>query len=304
MKKPHYIIPFYHIFISDILYWDAVGGLTSQAWDREVDNPIEITRAINNAKNNNNRQFTIILIVTARQQPIFEKVLADLQFADIDTLYWIKSEVNPGHPIGPHQRIVPAVEIVITARSTTISSKEYRPANFERIGNEIMAKFNYFMGPEERNKARASGQMICPYQRPAWLSSYLAKPYCFPGARAVVFGAGLGGDVKGLLDIDCNVLAIELNQNLFGILVNEMMNYEPASPNLTPMTMYEIAMKMSGVDETMEIVQPRMKGPSEEKKIDVLQPPPIEGQGNSGLLPPPPLAPDGSVGQPKVNYII
>ena len=286
------------------MYWDAVGGLTSQTWDREVDNPIEITRAINNAKNNNNREFTIILIVTARQQPIFEKVLADLQFADIDTLYWIKSEVNPAHPIGPNQRIVQAVEIVITARSTTISNKDYRPANFERIGNDIMAKYNFFMGPDERKKARASNKMICPYQRPSWLSSYLAKPYCFPGARVVVFGAGLGGDVKGLLDIDCNVLAIELDQNLFGILVNEMMNYEPASPNLTPMTMSEIAMKMTGIEEVYEEVQQRMKGPSEEEKVDVPKPPLIEGQGNAGLPPSPPLPPDGSEGQPKVNYII
>jgi len=264
-------------------------------------------RAISNARNNNDRIFTIILILTARQQPIFHKVLTDLNFADIDTLYWMKSTTNTGKSIPPNQRYVPAVEIIMTARSTPLSgnSRDYRPPSFDRSANDPLAKFNFFLGPDEQEKLKEHNSVVNLYQRPPWLASFLAKPYTRPGSQTVVFGAGLGGDVKGLLDIQCNVLAIEANEQLYGKLCNMMMGYEPKLPTTMPMTMADIASTLLRNDDYEQderyADERAVHGDERCPARAVTNATPPANPPAPGLPPPPPPSEEDKT---KVHYII
>lgn len=92
----------------------------------------------------------------------------------------------------------------------------------------MKAKYNIFLEPDEHAKMKLSeGGLAKIYQKPAWLSSYLTKPYIVLEANFVVFGACVRGDVQGLLDIKCNVLAMEYDEKMFARLAFNLRNYEP-----------------------------------------------------------------------------
>lgn len=226
----------------DVLYWDATCGLTNEPWDIVLDNEETIVNAITQARLNNKNLFTLIAIVTAKQVPIFLHALEVLGFQDVDLLYWMKMTVNSGYQIPPNQRTVAATETIITARSTFHGRHTaLTPAAFERDPADIKAKYNFFIGPDEMTKLkRPEGGIANVYQKPTWLSSYLTKPYVLPGSNVVVFGAGVGGDVMGLLDIKCNVLAIEKDTVMYGRLVGNMRNYEPRTETYNGITMSEL----------------------------------------------------------------
>ena len=73
------------------------------------------------------------------------------------------------------------------------------------------------------------------------------KPYVKSGETALVFGAGVGGDVTGLLNLGLNVIAIEQELKQFAILKMKFMTYKPVPELYKAATMHTVDVGLGDV---------------------------------------------------------
>jgi len=201
--------------------------LSEYPWDVPEDNPLAIGDVLTKAAANNAISFTIIIVCNVHQSKLYTDVLRSCSYDDIDELTWCKSTVGGRNP-APNERWVHATEHVITARSPKKVGVTRPKADYRNDGENAKARYNFFFGPDLRTKLRTvQNKVVNPYQRPDWLASSLAAPFVKPFGTAVVFGAGAGGDVQGLLDLGLNVIALEKDQGQYEQLSAALYTYEP-----------------------------------------------------------------------------
>jgi len=230
----------------ELLYMDTNKSWTDHSWDNEITNFGALATEFRQVAINNAKHFQIILIVDILQLSKFRIALEEALFRDIETLTWVKSDVHQVKSVPPNQRYVKATETILTARSPAkgASAGCFDKINFQYEDNNPKRRYDFFMGPDKDDLQKYRSSILNKYEKPEWLSSYLAKPYVKQGDTALVFGGGAGGDVAGLLDIGLNVVCLE-NDNLqyYGLLAR-FEGYRPSLPKLKPKTMYDIQRKI------------------------------------------------------------
>ena len=214
-------------FIVDVLYMDVNHGSNDAPWDTIMTNERELHQLLVEVAANNYQNFMAVFIVPVQVLQMYIHTLTFAGYQDIEILHWMKSANHRGMNSAPQERYISAVVHIIVAKSP---NKPYAnalgPAMFNRRGNELSSKYNFFLGPDEPYKIKnTEGQIMNVDQRPSWLATYLVKPYVKIQGTAVVFGAGVGGDIEGLLNLGLHVIAIEQEKNQYFRLVTKF-NYE------------------------------------------------------------------------------
>ena len=74
-------------------------------------------------------------------------------------------------------------------------------------------RHNVFVGSQQRNFHRDSaGNIVNPYQKPAYLAYNMCKAFCEPHDTIVIVGSGAGGDIEGAVAAKMNVVTFEIDQ--------------------------------------------------------------------------------------------
>ena len=267
--------------IVDLLYMDVNKGHTDHAWDRPIEDFGAITALFQQCSANNSNEFQIIIIADYTQVQRFQECLESAQYTDIETVTWVKSQLSPGNPIRKSKRFLRASELIIIARSPSKRQNRIREPNFiayDDRENHTMERYDFFLGPEKKHLQKHNKVVLNKYEKPEWLASYLAKPYVKMGDNALVFGAGAGGDVAGLLDLGLNVVCIENDNTQYYALQTRFVEYNPAPPRRVPQTMQDITRAITNFaerpwksDDESNIVDdppiPPSEGDSENEKI-------------------------------------
>ena len=77
-------------------------------------------------------------------------------------------------------------------------------------------RHNVFVGTQQRIFHRdASGNIVNPYQKPAYLAYNMCKAFCEPHDTIVIVGSGAGGDIEGGVAAMMNVVAFETDHRQF-----------------------------------------------------------------------------------------
>ena len=77
-------------------------------------------------------------------------------------------------------------------------------------------RHNVFVGSQQRNFHRDSaGNIVNPYQKPAYLAYNMCKAFCEPHDTIVIVGSGAGGDIEGAVAAKMNVVAFEIDEKQY-----------------------------------------------------------------------------------------
>ena len=216
-----------------------VFGLGHVAWDQDpedVNQLMEIMKAM--AMRNTMDKWNVVLIINPLRYHVVHEALGRAGFNDIQKLTWCKS--NAQTMDGTTLRFTAADETIVVAHYGLRHSASDCQVKFD---NDPTRRFSWFIGPTQKTKLRhqsSSGAVVNVYEKPPWLAEFLAGHYVKPGDTCVVFGAGAGGDVKGLLNLGCDVIAFENDEQQQVAFIAEMMDYEPCKSPDTMLQMHDI----------------------------------------------------------------
>ena len=236
-----------YIFL-EVFYMDANQGNSYEAWDIILTDEQALLQLLIQVAANNTVNFQAVFIIPAQVLHMYLNVLKLANYQDIDVVYWMLTTTNRGKNSPPQERFIPATVTIVLARSPNKHFGSVRAPLFDRNGNFRTEKFNFFLGPDESRKhIDLDRNIINVDQRPPWLASHLVKPYVKMSETALVFGAGVGGDVAGLLNLGLNVIAIEQELKQFAILKMKFMTYKPVPELYKAATMLTVELGLGDV---------------------------------------------------------
>ena len=225
-------------------------GLGYVHWDAQAETQDELETIFKSVVcNNQSPSFYCILIVNPHRFGAVAAALETNGFSDIQKLTWCKSDAQMVS--GACARFTEADETIVVARYGPRPKAEDGRTNFPVDPTERMT---WFIGKSQKTKLKlgtgGSEAAVCnPYEKPAWLSSFLCSFVMQPGRHAVVFGAGAGGDVKGLLNFGANVTAIENDEKQMSSLTATLMAFTPTTETYKPVVMSTIKALLKTADE-------------------------------------------------------
>lgn len=230
------------IFLA-LIYMDMKFGLEFADWDTNPEDEETLTGFLKAMATRNLKSYwNIVLIVQPLRCEIVHDALKAVGFRDIQQLTWCKGDAQVMQ--GITSRWVSATETIIVAHyGTRVSASDAQLA----FDPNPLKRYNWFIGPTQKTKLKhleSGGEVVNVYEKPPWLAEFVAGHYVKPGDTCLVFGAGAGGDVKGLLNLGCDVIAFENDKRQMTALCAELMNYEPAISNKV--------LKMNEVNECIQ----------------------------------------------------
>ena len=185
---------------------------------------------------NKKPKWNIVMIINPLRYHIVHEGLLEAGFADIQKLTWCKSDAQVMQ--GVTTRWVSADETIIVAHVGQRGTAAEAQLSFDP---NPLKRYNWFLGPTQKTKLRNElGAPVNVYEKPPWLSEFIGSHYVKPGDTCIVLGAGAGGDVKGLVNLGCDVIAFENDERQIVPLIADLINYEPKASNKV-MKMTDIA---------------------------------------------------------------
>jgi hypothetical protein len=132
--------------------------------------------------------------------------LSEFGYQNVSVFTWWKHNFN----IEGAMHLLFATEYVVMAwRRGTSGMPCHLDANPSK-------RHNVFVGPQQRHFHRdGNGNLINPYQKPAYLAYNMCMAFCEPHDTVVVVGSGAGGDIEGAVAATMNVVAFETDQRQF-----------------------------------------------------------------------------------------
>ena len=232
---------------------DVNQGTSGHQWDVKFTDFDFMAAIFNQAVANNSHEFVVIIILDVAQVHEYSEALLQAKFdhlrgqamqcmphvmrLSLPLRYAVKS-------VAPTQHYVKATEQILIAKSPAKAStgRGGRKHQYARhfVDSNPKRRYDFFLGPDEPKKEKFNNDILNKTQKPAWLANYLAKPYVGFGDTALVFGAGAGGDIAGLLNLGLNVIALESNDTQYFALQSKFSVYNPYEESFLPDTMYEI----------------------------------------------------------------
>lgn len=144
------------------------------------------------------------------------------QHNNIQHLYWHKLDHNQARP---QHCLIPCLECGVIAYhgvANNFSTRFNLPAS-------IHERHNVVIGPGQRAYDRdANQEIVNKCQKPAYLSEWFASKFCSQGSTVLVAGAGAGGDVRGFMNHDLNVVAIEQEERQWTATCANLRAHKPA----------------------------------------------------------------------------
>ena len=223
---------------------DVNQGTSGHQWDVKFTDFDFMAAIFNQAVANNSHEFVVIIILDVAQVHEYSEALLQAKFDNLTSITWLKSDVHAVKSVAPTQHYVKATEQILIAKSPAKAStgRGGRKHQYARhfVDSNPKRRYDFFLGPDEPKKEKFNNDILNKTQKPAWLANYLAKPYVGFGDTALVFGAGAGGDIAGLLNLGLNVIALESNDTQYFALQSKFSVYNPYEESFLPDTMYEI----------------------------------------------------------------
>ena len=223
---------------------DVNQGTSGHQWDVKFTDFDFMAAIFNQAVANNSHEFVVIIILDVAQVHGYSEALLQAKFDNLTSITWLKSDVHAVKSVAPTQHYVKATEQILIAKSPAKAStgRGGRKHQYARhfVDSNPKRRYDFFLGPDEPKKEKFNNDILNKTQKPAWLANYLAKPYVGFGDTALVFGAGAGGDIAGLLNLGLNVIALESNDTQYFALQSKFSVYNPYEESFLPDTMYEI----------------------------------------------------------------
>lgn len=223
---------------------DLNQGTSGHQWDVKFTDFDFMAAIFNQAVANNSHEFVVIIILDVAQVHEYSEALLQAKFDNLTSITWLKSDVHAVKSVAPTQHYVKATEQILIAKSPAKAStgRGGRKHQYARhfVDSNPKRRYDFFLGPDEPKKEKFNNDILNKTQKPAWLANYLAKPYVGFGDTALVFGAGAGGDIAGLLNLGLNVIALESNDTQYFALQSKFSVYNPYEESFLPDTMYEI----------------------------------------------------------------
>ena len=188
-----------------VLYMDMKYGLQAAPWDDEPDDETKILKTLQGFGYVTSAQlYTAVLWVHPNQVTLMTKCMEAAGYRNLQMLYWYKDDINMS---GPVFRMNSAVEVAIVGYYGNVKA-ESRGA-FNLPVNPVM-RHNMIIGPSKRNLSKnAKGEPINIHEKPDYLSEFIIPWFSNIDQWVLVAGFGAGGDVRGILNADRNVCAIE-----------------------------------------------------------------------------------------------
>jgi len=211
-----------------LVYWDMKFALEFVDWDNDPEDVETIASFLKALIVRNKKpKWNIVMIINPLRYHIVHEGLLEAGFADIQKLTWCKSDAQVMQ--GVTTRWVSADETIIVAHVGQRGTVAEAQLNFDP---NPLKRYNWFLGPTQKTKLRNElGQPVNVYEKPPWLAEFIGSHYVKPGDTCIVLGAGAGGDVKGLVNLGCDVIAFENDERQIVPLIADLINYEPKGSN-------------------------------------------------------------------------
>lgn len=190
--------------------FDMPYGVTQEGWDAPPSD-IKLDRVFKQyiAQNRNTKSF-FFAWHTPIMSPQVTGVMAQNGFQEQQHLYWHKTD---------HYSQTPVTSYTSSVEMGTIGFKPNRTAVPFNMPAEPRKRHNFVeMGAVTTYEKDEDGNRVNPCQKPAGLSKWIVGNHCPPGSTVLIIGAGAGGDVRGALQADVNVVAVESDPRQFDLL--------------------------------------------------------------------------------------
>ena len=161
------------------------------------------------------------LWVNVTQIALVTEALIATNHDNVQTFYWHKVDNKPNVPA---HRFVSSMECAVLG----YSKKSACYSSFISLPSSLLARTNCVIGPGQHKMDRnVKGEVINIHQKPAYLSEFVGSLFSTPDAKVVVLGSGAGGDVKGFMNLDREIVAIEKDKAQLDAMLGNLRDYEP-----------------------------------------------------------------------------
>jgi len=161
------------------------------------------------------------LWVNVTQIAVVTEALLATNHDNVQTFFWHKVDNRPNVPA---HRFVSSVECAVVG----YSKKSACYSSYISLPPSLLARTNCVIGPGQHKMDRnAKGEVINIHQKPAYLSEFIGSMFSTPDAKVVVLGSGAGGDVKGFMNLDREIVAIEKDKAQLDAMLGNLREYEP-----------------------------------------------------------------------------
>ena len=201
------LIFFFNIkFVAAGVIIDQPYGLEQEAWDRawSAAEMKAMFRQIDAAAKSTN--FWVALYCNHLILSDTVRHLTEFGYQNVSVFTWWKHNFN----IESAMHVLFATEYVVMAWRRGISGMPCQ------LDPNPTKRHNVFVGSQQRSFHRdATGNLINPYQKPAYLAYNMCKAFCEPHDTIVIVGSGAGGDIEGAVAAMMNVVAFETDPKQF-----------------------------------------------------------------------------------------
>ena len=161
------------------------------------------------------------------QLGLVRQVLEDNGFKFIQILTWYKQSFNVVN--GPACTFLPSTEVAVIA----FHGNPTFGAQYLNMPLDPLQRHNILIGPKMGKRAvDTEGKEVNPCEKPEYVAEWILRKLTKPGDNVIIAGFGAGGDMRGALNADCNVYAIEQDLKQFNASKRMMHLFVP-KPDLS-----------------------------------------------------------------------
>jgi hypothetical protein len=196
----------FHVAVGVIV--DQPYGLGQEAWDKAwTEQELKtLLRQIDATAQGN--KFWIAMYCNHMLITPTVKELTDHGYQNVSVFVWWKHNLN----IESVMHVIFATEYIVMGWRSGVADM---PSNLDKNPTK---RHNVFIGPQKRVFHRdGTGNIINPYQKPAYLAYNMCKAFAEPYNTVLIVGSGAGGDVEGCVAARMNVIALENDERQFRV---------------------------------------------------------------------------------------
>ena len=190
--------------------FDLPYGVTNESWDTVLSD-VKLDRIFKQfiAQNSSTTSFFFAWHTPTMSQQV-AAIMGQNGFQESQNLFWHKSG---------HYTQSPATSYTSSVEMGTLGFKPHRTKVPFNMPTEPRQRHNFIEWPAVTTYEKdEDGNRVNPCQKPAGLSKWIVGNHCPPGSTVLIIGAGAGGDIKGALEADVNVVAVESDPRQFQLL--------------------------------------------------------------------------------------